>query len=102
MRRSLRSPGIWGGLYCFPVFGSEDELLAALPAPLQARLRAIMPFVHVLTHKDLRLSPMVLALSAREARSTRLPGGGAWFARDAWEALGLPAPIRKLLAQRAA
>jgi A/G-specific adenine glycosylase len=96
------APGIWGGLYCFPVFGSEEDLLAALPASLQTRLTALPPFVHVLTHKDLRLSPMVLALSAREARSTRLPGGGAWFARDAWEALGLPAPIRKLLAQRAA
>ena len=23
--------GIWGGLYCLPVFDSEDELLAALP-----------------------------------------------------------------------
>ena len=94
--------GIWGGLYCFPVFDSEGDLLAALPASLQPRLTAIQPFVHVLTHKDLRLSPLVLALSAREARSTRLPGTGAWFARDAWEALGLPAPIRKLLAQRAA
>ncbi|WP_397408198.1 A/G-specific adenine glycosylase [Polaromonas sp.] len=94
--------GIWGGLYCFPVFDSEEDLLGALPASLQSRLTAIQPFVHVLTHKDLRLSPMVLALSAREARSTRLPGTGAWFARDAWEALGLPAPIRKLLAQRAA
>lgn len=94
------APGIWGGLYCFPVFGSEEDLLAALPASLQTRLTAIKPFVHVLTHKDLRLSPMVLALSAREARSTRLPGTGTWFARDTWEALGLPAPIRKLLTQR--
>jgi A/G-specific adenine glycosylase len=90
--------GIWGGLYCFPVFGSEDELLDKLPAPLQTRLTAIAPFVHVLTHKDLRLSPMVLALSAPEARAASLPGAGAWFAREAWTALGLPAPIRKLLA----
>lgn len=94
------APGIWGGLYCFPVFGSEEDLLAALPVPWQERLAAIQPFVHVLTHKDLRLSPMVLALSAREAKTAGLPGAGAWFARDAWEGLGLPAPIRKLLLQR--
>jgi A/G-specific adenine glycosylase len=92
-------PGIWGGLYCFPVFGNEDDLLAVLPLPQQERLVAVTPFVHVLTHKDLRLSPMQLELSAREAQAARLPGDGAWFAREAWEALGLPAPIRKLLAQ---
>jgi A/G-specific adenine glycosylase len=91
------APGIWGGLYCFPVFGSEDELLAALPQRLHTRVQAITPFVHVLTHKDLRLSPMLLELPARAASFSE---GGAWFARDAWEALGLPAPIRKLLVQR--
>lgn len=91
------APGIWGGLYCFPAFGSEDELRAALPTPLRTRLNALAPFVHVLTHKDLRLAPMRLALSAREAKAASLPGVGAWFARDAWTGLGLPAPIRKLL-----
>ena len=90
-------PGIWGGLYCFPVFDSEDDLLATLPAAQQPRLEAIKPFVHVLTHKDLRLSPMLLVLSAREAKAARLPGEGAWFTREAWTGLGLPAPIRKLL-----
>ncbi|MDP2818477.1 MAG: A/G-specific adenine glycosylase [Polaromonas sp.] len=89
--------GIWGGLYCFPVFAGEDELLAALPASLQDRLQAVPPFVHVLTHKDLRLSPMRLVLSARPARALQLPEDGAWFGRDDWIVLGLPAPIRKLL-----
>ncbi|MDO8387564.1 MAG: A/G-specific adenine glycosylase [Polaromonas sp.] len=90
--------GIWGGLYCFPVFESEDELLAALPAALQGKLQAVPPFVHVLTHKDLRLSPMRLLLPARQPRTLRLPGDGAWFGRGDWTVLGLPAPIRKLLA----
>jgi len=90
--------GIWGGLYCFPVFANEDELLAALPATLQGLLQAVPPFVHVLTHKDLRLSPMRLALSVRQAKALQLPGDGAWFGRADWSVLGLPAPIRKLLA----
>ncbi len=96
------APGIWGGLYCFPVFDSEDALLAALPPKLQTRLTAITPFVHVLTHKDMRLSPMLLQLSPREARTLRLPGAGAWVAQGSWTGLGLPAPIRKLLAQHGA
>ncbi|MBA3593358.1 MAG: A/G-specific adenine glycosylase [Pseudomonadota bacterium] len=90
--------GIWGGLYCFPVFSSEDELLASLPATLQGQLLAVPPFVHVLTHKDLRLSPMRLALAAKATRVQQLPGAGSWFTRDALTVLGLPAPIRKLLA----
>ncbi len=94
------APGIWGGLYCFPAFASEEALLARLPARLQTRLTAIQPFVHVLTHKDLCLSPMLLELSAREAKAATWPGDGAWFAPPAWSDLGLPAPIRKLLVQR--
>lgn len=93
------APGIWGGLYCFPVFDSEDTLLAALPPKLQTRLTAIRPFVHVLTHKDMRLSPMLLQVSPREAKTMRLPGPGAWVAQGSWAGLGLPAPIRKLLAR---
>ena len=92
--------GIWGGLYCFPVFGSEEELLTTLPLLLQTRLTLIQPFVHVLTHKDLRLSPMLLELSAREAKAATSLGAGAWFTPEVWTALGLPAPIRKLLVQR--
>ena len=92
------APGIWGGLYCFPVFENEETLLAALPAKWQNRLIAVKPFVHVLTHKDMRLSPMLLDVSLGEAKSLKLPGLGAWVARDSWTGLGLPAPIRKLLA----
>lgn len=89
--------GIWGGLYCFPVFASEVELLGVLPTALRGSLQAVAPFVHVLTHKDLRLSPMRLLLPARQAKALRLPGDGAWFGREDWTVLGLPAPIRKLL-----
>lgn len=96
------STGIWGSLYCFPVFDTEDALLDALPGPWRARLTALQPFAHVLTHKDLRLSPMVLGLSAREAAKNALPGEGAWFVRAEWQGMGLPAPVRKLLEQRSA
>lgn len=94
------SAGIWGGLYCFPVFDTEDALLDVLPRPWRARLTTVQPFVHVLTHKDLRLLPMVLALSAREAGRGGLPGEGAWFSPAEWLGMGLPAPVRKLLEQR--
>jgi A/G-specific adenine glycosylase len=46
----------------------------------------------VLTHKDLHLHPVQLAAGARS-----LGAQGGWFAPDEWSALGLPAPVRKLL-----
>jgi A/G-specific adenine glycosylase len=97
-------PGIWGGLYCLPVFESDDALKAHLPAPLHARLEPLPRFVHVLTHKDLLLSPWIAGFRAGQVMPKALRpalGAGAWFGPAAWPALGLPAPIRKLLAQDA-
>ena len=97
-------PGIWGGLYCLPVFESDGALKAHLPTRLHARLEPLPHFVHVLTHKDLHLSPWLAGFRVGQAMpKTMNPElrAGAWFGPDAWPALGLPAPIRKLLAQDA-
>lgn len=87
-------PGVWAGLYCLPVFDSEAALIEALPVTARSKLQALESFVHVLTHKDLYLHPMLVRTSA----SRRLPGlEGGWIAQQEWPALGLPAPVRKLL-----
>ena len=89
--------GIWGGLYCMPVFDSEAALLAFLPARSRSRIQHLPPFKHVLTHKDMHLSPLMAGFSA----SQKMPSGdgvmGNWFLPGEWQLLGLPAPIRKLL-----
>lgn len=98
------SPGIWGGLYCLPVFESDDALKALLPGSLQGRFEPLPSFVHVLTHKDLHLSPWIAGFRAGQAMPQAMVSEarpGAWFSPDAWPGLGLPAPIRKLLAQDA-
>jgi A/G-specific adenine glycosylase len=82
--------GIWAGLYCPPLFESWDALQAAAP---RAQLEEGAPFVHVLTHKDLHLHPVTAVVAKYSVRDE-----GAWFSGDEWPALGLPAPIRKLLA----
>jgi A/G-specific adenine glycosylase len=97
-RRPVR--GIWGGLYCLPVFDNEEALSQAVPAAARAKLAPLTPFVHVLTHKDLHLKPFVSPLTARQTLADELTTrarGGAWFGPTAWQALGLPAPVRKLL-----
>jgi len=94
------TPGIWGGLYCLPVFDSDDALRAALPETLGGQLQALPHFVHVLTHKDLHLAPWRVDGEAQALALSSRPG--AWFGAAEWPGLGLPAPIRKLLARDAA
>ena len=93
--------GIWSGLYCFPVFQSEEELMARLPEKFRACIEAQPGFVHVLTHKDLLLTPWALNLKADQPMPEAMvceDRPAAWFSSSEWPALGLPAPIRKLLA----
>ena len=103
MRRP--TPGIWAGLYCFPVFPGSQELGNVLEPALVQQLRELPTFTHVLTHKDLCLHVMVLDLSDRTQLvplEAVTPGGrarlqGQWVAAADWPELGLPAPVRRLL-----
>lgn len=88
------APGVWAGLYCLPVFDSETQLREALPAAAHKNLQPLATVVHVLTHKDLHLHPFFVRLAA----GRHLPSiAGSWIAAQDWPALGLPAPVRKLL-----
>jgi len=88
------APGVWAGLHCLPVFDSEAALHGALPKTTHSSLQALESFMHVLTHKDLHIHPIFV----RWAAGRRLPGlEGGWIHKQDWPALGLPAPVRKLL-----
>jgi A/G-specific adenine glycosylase len=84
---------VWAGLYCLELFDSFEALQAAVPARQRDDLNELPSFKHVLTHKDLYLHPVRVELQA----SAYLSAQGAWHAAGTWGALGLPAPIRKLL-----
>ncbi|MDQ0606299.1 A/G-specific adenine glycosylase [Variovorax sp. W1I1] len=83
--------GIWAGLHCLPVFDSRDDLLAVLPSAAQRGAQDLPPFVHVLTHKDLHLHPVLLEGMQPQGDVAR------WVEAEEWRRLGLPAPVRKLL-----
>jgi A/G-specific adenine glycosylase len=85
--------GIWAGLYCPPVFADEPALLAALPARARSRVQALEPVTHSLTHRELRLHPLLLTV---EAGMNGLPPG-QWVSASALTEHGLPAPVRQLL-----
>jgi A/G-specific adenine glycosylase len=89
------TPGVWAGLYCLPVFDSRESLEQALPARIRTRLDDEPAFVHVLTHKDLHLHPVGVTADADLLQELQ----GRWFGPAEWPALGLPTPVRRLLAQ---
>ena len=89
--------GIWGGLYCLPVFENDEALVAFLPARSRSRIQHLPAFKHVLTHKDMHLSPVIAEFSSDQKMMSAEGMVGHWFLPDEWRLLGLPAPIRKLL-----
>jgi len=89
------APGVWAGLHCLPLFDSEDALHQAVAHEQRGALVPGEAFTHVLTHKDLHLHPWYLQAPAHSVGWDH----GQWVAADRWPALGLPAPVRRLLEQ---
>ena len=91
--------GVWAGLWSLPEYADAAEL-ESLAAGWPGQGEWLAPIEHALTHFDWTLQPMAWQLPAR----ARLPAGlpaGRWTRRDEALALGLPAPLRKLLAEAA-
>lgn len=89
--------GIWAGLYCVPVFPLRPDLSAFLDHLGPASARSVQegaPFLHVLTHRDLHLHPVIVRYHGEATPDD----GGGWFTAEQIGAMGLPAPVRKLLA----
>jgi A/G-specific adenine glycosylase len=109
--------GVWAGLWSLPEYESPQALQAASEATGAATgaatsaawpgTRTVLPsFTHVLTHLDWTMHPLrwELPLHATEkqvaAITDTLPAG-AWFTLEEALAMGLPAPLRKLLLRSA-
>jgi A/G-specific adenine glycosylase len=84
---------VWAGLYSFPPFENETGLLAALPKSAHQKLIFEPVLKHVLTHKDLWLHTAKVALPS----AIKLEHLGSWYTYSDALALGLPAPIRKII-----
>jgi A/G-specific adenine glycosylase len=89
--------GVWAGLWSLPEFASFDALAEATRG-WSGEGEALPSFTHVLTHFDWRLHPRRWTLPHDLAPAPALPQDGRWFTHEQALALGLPAPLRKLLA----
>ena len=91
--------GVWARLWSLPEADHIDAAHAQLLQCHDVRASAARPlegFIHTFSHYHLRITPLLLA-SAQDAKvADRIDSG--WFAFDELDSLGLPAPVRKLLA----
>jgi len=88
--------GIWAGLHCPPVFESEAALCEVVPTHERGRLQALPVLAHSLTHREMRLHPMVLD-APHEDHAGGLALDARWVDRSDLPGVGLPAPVRQLL-----
>ena len=93
--------GVWAGLWSLPEFDSAEAFEQASRG-WPGSGEHLASFTHVLTHLDWTLHPVRWTLPARSAAAriasiTNAWPSGRWFGFDEALAVGLPAPLRKLL-----
>ncbi|MDH5540865.1 MAG: NUDIX domain-containing protein, partial [Rhizobacter sp.] len=95
------APGVWAGLWSLPEFDSAAAFEAA-SGHWPGVAEPLPSLKHSLTHFDWTLHPVRWTLPARAGSATvqalvaQWPSG-RWFDQAQAAALGLPAPVRKLL-----
>lgn len=87
--------GVWAGLHCVPVFDSEAQALAALPVAAGRPVHSLAAVSHALTHRELRLHPLLVDLEPGAGGPTS--DSGRWVPLAQIGSFGLPAPVRSLL-----
>jgi A/G-specific adenine glycosylase len=93
--------GVWAGLWALPLYDDLDAV-RALTRAWPGRGQALDVFTHALTHFDWQLEPWRHVLPRRLSAANRRVveadvGDGRWFTQAEALALGLPAPVRKLI-----
>ncbi|HEV2269848.1 MAG TPA: A/G-specific adenine glycosylase [Steroidobacteraceae bacterium] len=91
--------GVWGGLWCLPEFPSATDAADYARRMLHgapARPVPLSPVEHAFTHFDLVITPLLAHCSGSATAPD--PARRQWYRARAPAKLGLPAPIRLLLA----
>lgn len=91
--------GVWAGLWSFPEMDETMDASQRLLERYAVRAPQAVPlarFVHTFSHYHLQITPLLLEAATPLARVADATDR-AWYAPAELAALGLPAPVRKLL-----
>jgi A/G-specific adenine glycosylase len=92
--------GVWGGLWCLPEFESASDAADYARRVLRGaaeRPVPLAPVEHAFTHFDLVITPLLAHCA--DSAYTPDPAQSLWYRAREPARLGLPAPIRLLLAR---
>ncbi|MFH8135487.1 A/G-specific adenine glycosylase [Pantoea osteomyelitidis] len=88
--------GLWGGLFCFPQFSSEEALQAWLDVRgIKGQPQQMTAFRHTFSHFHLDIVPMWLEWPSAGAAMDE--AGGLWYNLAQPPSVGLAAPVERLL-----
>ena len=91
--------GIWGGLWCFPEFDTQEAMsdwLTSQRLELQGNPKAELVVEHQFSHYRLHMLPYRCRTTSVEHRVAEADTR-AWFTMDEAVKLGLPAPVLGML-----
>ena len=90
--------GIWGGLWCLPETPHAGDIAPGTLARFGVRVKradALVPFEHQFTHFHLTITPLLCDVA--ELKQSAREREGAWLPLDEALAVGLPAPVKRIL-----
>ncbi|MCG7390053.1 MULTISPECIES: A/G-specific adenine glycosylase [Pantoea] len=88
--------GLWGGLFCFPQFTTEEALHDWLQARgIESKPQQLTAFRHTFSHFHLDIVPMWLSWPSVGAAMDE--PGGLWYNLAQPPSVGLAAPVERLL-----
>lgn len=88
--------GVWSGLWSFPEVADGAAVESALREHGAMQSRTLETFTHTFSHYRLQITP-VLAEAVAPSQMIADAPDHEWYGSDQWPALGLPAPVRRLL-----
>jgi A/G-specific adenine glycosylase len=95
-QRSLSN--LWGGLFCFPEFSGEDNLMNWLNKhDISTKIVSWQTTRHAFSHFNLNVTPVHLVLPFHPVKITKV--GGLWYDLKDPPNVGLATPTIKLLKQ---
>ncbi|WP_124949578.1 A/G-specific adenine glycosylase [Sulfuriferula thiophila] len=93
------SSGIWGGLWSFPELAMEEDALAVCCDNWRLQvgaMRQLPDFRHVFSHFSLQITPQLVEVLSLPLAVNET--GGCWVQPEVALGMGIPAPVRKVLA----